>query len=56
MDHVVPLAFGGSSHLDNLAAICPRCHARKSLREAAFGRDRARSRSFPPIAERPAPG
>jgi len=52
MDHVDPVAFGGSSHLDNLAAICPRCHARKTQREAALGRARARSRSLPPNAER----
>jgi hypothetical protein len=29
-DHVVPLSLGGSNQIDNWAALCPRCHRRKT--------------------------
>lgn len=42
VDHVVPLAQGGTDDENNLRAINRRCHQRKTAREAARGRARAR--------------
>ncbi|MCP3886152.1 MAG: HNH endonuclease, partial [Propionibacteriaceae bacterium] len=33
VDHRVPLSFGGSNDLDNLAVVCRSCHAQKSYHE-----------------------
>lgn len=38
VDHIVAVAHGGSDKYDNLAAICPPCHQRKSLAEARDSR------------------
>ncbi|GAA3537272.1 HNH endonuclease signature motif containing protein [Nonomuraea rosea] len=40
VDHVVPVAEGGSWDLSNLACICDACHTIKSRKEAARGRAR----------------
>ncbi|WP_084772352.1 HNH endonuclease [Nonomuraea candida] len=42
VDHVTPVAEGGSWDLSNLACICPICHESKSRKEAARGRARHR--------------
>lgn len=42
VDHVVPIAFGGTWDLSNLACICDACHHIKSRKEAARGRARHR--------------
>jgi 5-methylcytosine-specific restriction endonuclease McrA len=44
VDHVVPVAEGGSHELHNLAAICTPCHLRKTAEERARGRQRAAAR------------
>lgn len=41
VDHVVPLAQGGTDSLSNLAAINHDCHRVKTLRESAAGRKSA---------------
>ena len=33
VDHQVPLCFGGTNELDNLAALCEECHREKSYHE-----------------------
>ena len=33
IDHVIPLFLGGTNDLDNLAALCPKCHRKKSNQE-----------------------
>ena len=33
VDHIVPLAEGGSNHFDNLQILCVACHARKTTGE-----------------------
>jgi hypothetical protein len=35
VDHVMPLAVGGSNEAHNLAALCANCHADKTQTEAA---------------------
>ena len=30
VDHILPLALGGEDKLDNLQALCPACHKRKT--------------------------
>ena len=40
VDHIVPIAEGGSHELDNLAAICGAHHAAKTKAESARGRAR----------------
>ena len=40
VDHIVPVSHGGGDELNNLAAICKRCHDAKTRRE----RDRIRVR------------
>lgn len=39
VDHVVPLARGGSNDIGNLQPLCHACHSRKTAREdGGFGR------------------
>ena len=33
VDHVMPLAVGGSNDMSNLSAMCPNCHAAKTQAE-----------------------
>ena len=33
VDHIMPLAVGGSNEMRNLAALCPNCHASKTQNE-----------------------
>ncbi|MEU4726553.1 HNH endonuclease [Nonomuraea dietziae] len=40
VDHITPVAEGGSWDLSNLACICDACHHLKSQRESARGRAR----------------
>lgn len=42
VDHIVPVAEGGSWDLDNLACICHDCHAAKTAEEAARGRTKVK--------------
>ncbi|WP_431911748.1 HNH endonuclease [Nonomuraea jabiensis] len=42
VDHVIPVAEGGTWDLSNLACICDACHALKSQGESARGRARQR--------------
>lgn len=37
VDHIVPIARGGSHELTNLAAVCPPCHRRKTALESRVG-------------------
>jgi len=38
VDHVIPRRAGGSDNLENLRALCRRCHASKTAREdGGFG-------------------
>lgn len=54
LDHIVPVAEGGTDGLDNLQWLCPSCHAEKSRREAARGISRrvARRRLYDRFATR----
>ena len=45
LDHIVPVAEGGTDGLDNLQWVCPSCHAEKSRREAARGISRRVARA-----------
>lgn len=38
IDHIVPVAAGGSNARENLHALCPNCHARKTRDEPAARR------------------
>ncbi|MET8143326.1 HNH endonuclease signature motif containing protein [Sphaerisporangium sp. NPDC005288] len=42
VDHVTPVAEGGTWDQDNLRCICERCHEIKSRQEAARGKARRR--------------
>lgn len=54
VDHVVPLARGGTSHPSNLAAIHSRpCHATKTAQEAAEGRRLRRASGLRPPERHP---
>ena len=45
VDHIVPRAEGGTDDEDNLQALCPSCHARKTaLHDGGFGRVKSRMR------------
>lgn len=54
LDHIIPVAEGGTDGLDNLQWLCPSCHAEKSRREAARGISRrvARRRLYGRFAVR----
>jgi 5-methylcytosine-specific restriction protein A len=42
VDHVVPLAAGGTNDYDNLRTSCKACHSRKTvIEDGGFGRRRA---------------
>lgn len=45
IDHVVPVAVGGTDDRENLHALCPNCHARKTRSE---DRQRRRARACGP--------
>jgi 5-methylcytosine-specific restriction endonuclease McrA len=38
IEHVIPLARGGTDTLDNVRASCPRCNRRKGLQPPIFRR------------------
>ena len=42
IDHIVPVACGGTDDPQNLHALCPNCHARKTRSEPAVRRRLAR--------------
>ncbi|WP_328514757.1 HNH endonuclease [Mycolicibacterium palauense] len=42
VDHVVPLAEGGTDAWANLASLCPRHHREKTARDSRRGKTRAR--------------
>lgn len=44
VDHIVPLADGGTDDTDNLQPLCKPCHDRKTLRESVAPRQRRRGR------------
>jgi len=46
VDHILAVRLGGTSHPDNLQALCERCNARKSGYEAneAYRRNRREAR------------
>jgi 5-methylcytosine-specific restriction endonuclease McrA len=54
LDHIVPVAEGGTDGLENLQWLCPSCHAEKSRRETARGISRrvARRRLYDRFATR----
>lgn len=41
MDHIVPLAQGGTNDTSNLQTLCRSCHSKKTvLYDGGFGRER----------------
>ena len=50
VDHIVPLACGGSNHVSNLRVLCPMCHALRAERhhEGLRSRMLARGDELPP--------
>lgn len=42
VDHVIPLAEGGTHHPSNLRPLCNPCHTTKTSQDAARGRARAK--------------
>lgn len=54
VDHIIPVAEGGTNDRDNLMTVCPECHAIKSKEEANRGKARAAARSKHPGEEHPA--
>lgn len=41
VDHITPLAHGGTHHLDNLRSLCKSCHSRKTMTELNTARTEA---------------
>lgn len=39
VDHIVPLADGGTNDDENLQSLCKSCHSRKTARESGFGKE-----------------
>ena len=46
VDHIVPVAQGGTDDLTNLEAICTSCHREKTAREAQDARGRGPSNLY----------
>ncbi|WP_420820013.1 HNH endonuclease [Sinosporangium album] len=42
VDHVIPVARGGSWDLTNLRVLCESCHSEKTTKESREGRNRGR--------------
>ena len=47
VDQVVQPEAGGTNALENLRAVCPRCHARRTGRQGALAKQRAAQRRNP---------
>jgi 5-methylcytosine-specific restriction enzyme A len=47
VDHIVQPEAGGTNALENLRAVCRRCHARRTGRQGAFAKQRAAQRRNP---------
>jgi 5-methylcytosine-specific restriction enzyme A len=47
VDHILPVAEGGTHELENLVAICAGCHTRKTHEEQQRGRERRQARRAP---------
>lgn len=37
VDHIIPLADGGTNDPENLQALCKACHSRKTARQMGWG-------------------
>lgn len=47
VDHIIPLARGGTNDMSNLQPLCWTCHSRKTVREnGGFGNVRGRKRRY----------
>jgi 5-methylcytosine-specific restriction protein A len=44
VDHIVQPEAGGTADLENLRAVCTRCHARRTSQQGAFAKQRAARR------------
>lgn len=53
VDHIRPVAQGGTDAPDNLRAVCPVCHRAKSLQEATEGRRARAARAYMPTESHP---
>lgn len=49
IDHVVPLAQGGTSDLNNLQLLCNRCNHRKNDKTVDYRSDADRLKQWPPL-------
>jgi 5-methylcytosine-specific restriction endonuclease McrA len=47
VDHIVQPEAGGTNSLENLRAVCRRCHARRTGRQGALAKQRAAQRRNP---------
>jgi 5-methylcytosine-specific restriction enzyme A len=47
VDHIVQPEAGGTNALENLRAVCRRCHARRTGRQGALAKQRAAQRRNP---------
>ena len=47
VDHIVQPEAGGTNALENLWAVCVRCHARRTGRQGAFAKQRLAQRKDP---------
>ena len=47
VDHIVQPEAGGTNALENLRAVCVRCHARRTGRQGAFAKQRLAQRKDP---------
>lgn len=53
VDHIINVAAGGTNDLDNLRALCPPCHERKTRRETKLGHQRRFSAGYHPGEQHP---